>query len=72
LTDSSDWEGSGFAHWWRALGARFVVPFPPGVREPLTPRWPRWVRLPSLVGSSALAWTAIVLALLVLSTAFLE
>jgi hypothetical protein len=68
VINSSDWEGSGFDRWWRALCARLVAPFPAGMREPFGPRWPRWVRLPSLLGSSALVWMAIVLALLVLST----
>jgi hypothetical protein len=72
LTNFSDWDGGGLARWWRALRARLVVPFPPGAYEPLGQRWPRWVRLPSLLGSSALVWIAIVLALLVLSMAFLE
>lgn len=72
LTNSSDWEGSGFSRWWRALRARLVAPFPAGTYEPLGPRWPRWVRLPSILGSSALVWFAIVLALLVLSTAFVD
>jgi len=66
VTNFSDWDGD-FQRWWRALRARLVAPFPPGTHEPHGPRSPRWVRLPSLLGSSALVWLALLLALLVLS-----
>lgn len=70
VDSSSDWDGGGLRRWWRALRDRLVAPFPHGAPEPSSPRWPRWVRLPSLVGSSAAIWLALVLAILLLAMAF--